>query len=212
MIQIRKFTFNPVQENTYVLYDKTGECILVDPGCYFQHEREQLEEFIKEQSLTVVKIITTHCHFDHIMGVEWARHNFKAPWVCHKEDQFLIDSFVESGDKYGIPVEPIDAPDSYVDESTTLSFGESEIKLLHIPGHSPGSLVLHSSEQKFVIVGDVLFQGSIGRTDLPKGNFEQLIEGIKTKLMQLPEDTISYCGHGAETTIGTEKQTNPFLT
>lgn len=212
MIQIRKFTFNPVQENTYLLYDETGECIIVDPGCYFQYEREQLDDFIVKNKLKPISILCTHCHFDHIMGVEWIRNNFKIPFLAHLEEQFLVDAYIETCDKYGIPAEPINAPDKYINEGDIIEFGNSKLHLIHVPGHTPGSLVIYNSEQSFIISGDVLFQGSIGRTDLPKGNFTQLVEGIKSKLMILPEETISYCGHGGETTIKSEKTNNHFLT
>ncbi len=212
MIQIKKFTFNPVQENTYVLYDETKECIIVDPGCYFQYEKEQLEDFISENNLKPTSIINTHCHFDHIMGVEWVRNNYKVPFFTHAEEQFLIDAYIETCDKYGISAEPVEAPDKYVNENDIIEFGNSKLKLINVPGHTPGSLVIHCPEQSFIISGDVLFQGSIGRTDFPKGDFNQLVEGIILKLLSLPEETISYCGHGAETTIKQEKTNNPFLT
>lgn len=211
MIQIKKFTFNPVQENTYVLYDETGECIIVDAGCYFQNEQVELADFIESKNLKPVKLVNTHCHFDHILGITYCRTKYKIPFYTHAEEAFLIDSAVSHGDLFGVPVEPIDGPDYYLDEGDKISFGNSELELFHVPGHSPGSLVIHHPGQKFILAGDVLFYGSIGRTDLPKGSYEQLITNIKTKLLVLPEDTIVYSGHGPETNISFEKRSNPFL-
>ncbi len=211
MIQIQKFTFNPIQENTYVLYDETGECIIVDAGCYFENEQKELESFLADKNLKPVKLVNTHCHFDHILGISYLRTKYKIPFLAHKEDSFLIERAETQGDAFGVPLEPVDDPDEYIQEGDKIQFGNSELELLHVPGHSPGSLVIHQSEQKFVLAGDVLFYGSIGRTDLPKGSYEQLISNIKTKLLVLPEDTIVYSGHGPETNIGFEKTSNPFL-
>ncbi|WP_372775436.1 MBL fold metallo-hydrolase [Mangrovibacterium sp.] len=211
MIQIKKFTFNPVQENTYVLYDETSECIIVDVGCYFDYEQKELADFIADKKLTPVKLVNTHCHFDHIFGVTYCRTNYKIPFLAHRDDLFLIENMVEHGDRFGIPTEAVDPPDEFIDENDRISFGNSELELIHVPGHAPGSLVLHHPEQKFMLAGDVLFYGSIGRTDLPKGNYEQLIGNIREKLLVLPEETVVYSGHGPETSIGFEKNSNPFL-
>lgn len=211
MIQIKKFTFNPVQENTYVLYDETGECIIVDAGCYFENELNELDSFISENNLKPVKLVNTHCHFDHILGITYCRTKYKIPFLAHEKDLFLIEGAVSHGDMFGVPVEPIDGPDEFVDEGDKIKFGNSELELINVPGHSPGSLVIHSPEQKFLLAGDVLFYGSIGRTDLPQGSYEQLIENIKGKLLVLPEDTIVYSGHGPETNVAFEKKSNPFL-
>lgn len=211
MIQIEKFTFNPIQENTFVLYDESKECIIVDAGCYFDNEKNELDTFIASKGLKPIMLVNTHCHFDHMLGVTHCRSKYNIPFLAHKADLFLIDRAVESGDMFGVPIEPIDAPDKFLEEGDQVKFGNSSIELIHVPGHAPGSLVLHSPEQNFIIAGDVLFYGSIGRTDLPQGNFEQLISNIKNKLFILPEETTVYCGHGPETSIGFEKQSNPFL-
>lgn len=211
MISIQKFTFNPVQENTYVLYDETGECIIVDAGCYFDYEQKELTEFIADKKLKPVKLVNTHCHFDHILGITYCRAMYNIPFVAHQEDLFLVENIVASGERFGIPTEPMDGPDEFIDENDTIEFGNSKLELIHVPGHAPGHLVLHCPEQKFVMAGDVLFYGSIGRTDLPKGNFEQLVGNIKEKLFLLPDDTVVYSGHGPETSIGFEKASNPFL-
>ncbi|MFV0376500.1 MAG: MBL fold metallo-hydrolase [Mangrovibacterium sp.] len=212
MIQLKKFTFNPVQENTYVLWDETGECILVDAGCYFDYEQEELTRFIEAKKLKPVKLVNTHCHFDHVFGVAFCRSNYNIPFLAHAGDLFLVEGLVASADRFGIPAEPLDAPDEFIDEGDVIEFGNSKLELIHVPGHSPGSLVLHSREQNFILAGDVLFYGSIGRTDLPRGSFEQLVGNIQSKLFALPADTVVYCGHGPETSIGFEQRSNPFLT
>ncbi|MEL7588359.1 MAG: MBL fold metallo-hydrolase [Prolixibacteraceae bacterium] len=211
MINIKKFTFNPLQENTYVLYDQTADCIIVDAGCYFDYEREELVHFIDGKGLNPVKLVNTHCHFDHILGISFCRTRYGIPFYAHEADRFLIERAVVQGEVFGVPLEQIDPPDEWISEGDHVSFGNSGLEVLHVPGHAPGSLVFYNREQKFLLAGDVLFQGSIGRTDLPGGNFEQLTGHIRSKLLVLPEDTVVYCGHGPETTIGEEKKYNPFL-
>ena len=211
MIQIKKFTFNPVQENTFLLYDETKECIIVDAGCYFENEKKELDDFISENGLKPVKLVNTHCHFDHLLGVTYCRSKYNIPFLAHKDDAFLVERAVESGDRFAVPLEPIDQPDGFLEEGQKIKFGDSFLEMIHVPGHAPGSIVFHQPEQKFIIAGDVLFYGSIGRTDLPMGSFEQLTSNIKNKLFILPDETAVYCGHGPETSIGFEKKNNPFL-
>ena len=194
MIKVHKFTFNPLQENTYVLYDETGECIIVDAGCYFNDEREELVRFIGDAGLRPVKLVNTHCHFDHILGITFCRTRYNIPFGAHRDDEFLIKHAVTQGEVFGVPLDPVDPPDEWISEGDPVNFGNSQLETIHVPGH-----------------GDVLFQGSIGRTDLPKGSYEQLIGNIQVKLFALPDDTIVYCGHGPETSIGEEKEHNPFL-
>jgi len=212
MIQIKKFTFNPVQENTFVLYDESGECVIIDAGCFFDYEREELDRFIAEKQLTPVRLINTHCHFDHIMGVTHCRIKYHLQFEIHPDEVSLVERAAEHGDMFGIPVEPIDVPDAFFQENDQITFGNSYLIVIAAPGHSPGGVVFYNPEQKILIAGDVLFYGSIGRTDLPGGSFEQLTHNIKTKLLTLPDETVVYCGHGPETTIGFEKKNNPFLT
>lgn len=211
MIQIKKFTFNPVQENTYVLYDESDECIIVDAGCYYDYERDELDKFITGNKLTPVKLVNTHCHFDHILGINHCRATYKIPFYAHPEDAFLIERIVESGERFGVPVEPVEPADHVLEEGVSVTFGNSSLDVIHVPGHAPGHVVLHHKDQQFLLAGDVLFYGSIGRTDLPKGNFEQLISNIKNKLFPLADETTVYSGHGPETSIGFEKKNNPFL-
>jgi len=212
MIQIKKFTFNPVQENTFVVYDETGECAIIDAGCYFENERKELDRFITEKQLKPVRLINTHCHFDHIMGITHCRTKYKLQFEIHSDEASLVEDAASHGDLFGIPVEAIDPPDAFFKEGDQITFGNSYLEVIESPGHSPGGVVFYNPEQKILIAGDVLFYGSIGRTDLPGGSFEQLTGNIKTKLLTLPEETVVYCGHGPETTIGFEKKNNPYLT
>ena len=210
-MQIKKFTFNPVQENTFVLYDETGECVIIDAGCYFENERKELDSFISNQQLKPVRLINTHCHFDHIMGVTHCRAKYHLQFETHQDEAALAEQATEQGDLFAIPMEPVDAPDVFFQEGDHLTFGNSYLQVIAAPGHSPGGVVFYNPEQKILIAGDVLFYGSIGRTDLPGGSFERLVGNIKTKLLTLPDETVVYCGHGPETTIGFEKKNNPFL-
>jgi glyoxylase-like metal-dependent hydrolase (beta-lactamase superfamily II) len=211
MIQIKKFTFNPVQENTYVLFDETSECIIVDAGCYFEDERLELDSFIAEKQLKPVRLINTHCHFDHIMGITHCRTKYKLNFETHPDEVQLVEQAISHGYMFNIPMEPVDAPDSFFVEGDRIHFGNSYLDVISAPGHSPGGVVFYNSDQHILFAGDVLFYGSIGRTDLPGGSFDRLVENIKTKLITLPDKTVVYSGHGPETTIGFEKKNNPFL-
>ncbi len=212
MIQIKKFTFNQVQENTFIVYDETGECAIIDAGCYFDNERQELDTFISQKQLKPVRLINTHCHFDHIMGITHCRTKYNLKFETHPDEAVLVEQASEHGDLFGIPMEQVDPPDAFFQEGDQITFGNSFLQVIAAPGHSPGGVVFYNPEQKMLIAGDVLFYGSVGRTDLPGGSFVRLIGNIKTKLLTLPEETMVYCGHGPETTIGFEKKNNPFLT
>lgn len=212
MIKIEKFVVNPLQENSFIIYDESGDCIFIDPGFYYEEEHDEIREFVKVKSLKPVKIINTHCHFDHIMGVEWLRKEFNIPFFAHPDDEFWIDRAVEQGEMFGFKMKPVNKVDGLISESERIQFGNSQLQAIHVPGHSPGHLVLFHQKSKQLIAGDVLFYGSIGRTDLPGGNYHALVSGLKNKVLTLPPDTKVYCGHGPETTIGFEKANNPFLT
>lgn len=212
MLKVEKFVVNPLQENTFVLSDETGECIFVDPGFYFDVEHQEIKNYISENNLKPAMIANTHCHFDHIMGVEFIRNEFNIPFYAHQDDAFWVEKAIEQGQMFGFEMEPVQAPDFLYKENGTVKFGNTELEIIHIPGHSPGHVVFYSVKEGIVIGGDVLFYGSIGRTDLPGGDYHTLISGIKSKLFRLPDDTRVFCGHGPETTIGFEKRSNPFLT
>jgi hydroxyacylglutathione hydrolase len=212
MIKVKNFVFSPFEENTYVLYDDTKECIIIDPGCYLRIEKQQLNDFIQENDLRPVKLISTHCHLDHVFGNEFVINTYKIPYFIHKEELPVLNAFEEVCRRYGIPVKiPSPPPTDFLKEGDKITFGKSELLVLETPGHSPASLSFFAEKEKFVIAGDVLFYDSIGRTDLPGGNLETLIESIVTKLFPLGDDIKVYNGHGISTTIGRERQHNPFL-
>ncbi len=213
MIQIQSLTFNPFAENTFVLFDETKECIIIDPGCYEPHEEETLATFISNNGLKPVKIVNTHCHIDHVLGVKFVAEKWDLGFEFHKLDMPVFESTKKVADMYSIPNVklPIE-PTGFVDEGDLVEFGQSKLELLFVPGHAPGHIAFLSREQKFVIGGDVLFYGSIGRTDLPGGDHATLISNIKSKLLPLGDDYTVYCGHGPETNIGFERENNPFLT
>lgn len=212
MVKVEKFRVNPLGENSLVLSDESGECIFIDPGFYYQEEHDEIRDYIRENKLTPVKIVNTHCHFDHIMGVDFVRNEYGIPFLAHPDDAFWVERAVEQGAMFGFDIEPVKAIDKFIQEGEIVRFGNTEMEVIHVPGHSPGHIVFYNHSESFLIAGDVLFYGSIGRTDLPGGNYQQLIDGIKTKLFALPGETKVYCGHGPETTIAFEKSSNPFLT
>jgi len=212
MTLVAKFTFNPFQENTYVLHDETKECIIIDPGCYTQAERDELKRFIDDNGLKPVRLINTHCHLDHVFGNKFVADTYQLPLEIHEGELPVLNSLQEVCMKYGIPLpEPSPPAGGFLKEGEVLEFGNSKLDILFTPGHSPASISFFSKESKFVIGGDVLFYGSIGRTDLPGGNFATLIESIKTQFFPLGDDVKVYSGHGPETSIGFEKENNPFL-
>jgi glyoxylase-like metal-dependent hydrolase (beta-lactamase superfamily II) len=211
MIKIEKFVVNPLGENSFIVSDETGECIFIDPGFYFSEEHDEIKAYVTENTLKPVKITNTHCHFDHIMGVEFVRKEYTVPLCAHRDDAFWIGNAVEQAKRFGFNMNPVQPINEFLVENETIKFGNTELVVIHVPGHSPGHVVFYNKEAEVLIAGDVLFYGSIGRTDLPGGNYEQLITNIKTKLFVLPDSTKVYCGHGPETTIGFEKRSNPFL-
>jgi len=212
MIKVEKFVVNPLQENSFVVSDETGECIFIDPGFYYDEEFDEIREYVASNHLRPVKITNTHCHFDHIMGVELIRNEFNIPFCAHPDDVFWVDKVVEQGQMFGFSLLPVRPADELLHENEPVRFGNTVLEIIHVPGHSPGHVVFYNAESEILIGGDVLFYGSIGRTDLPGGDYTTLISAIKNKLFPLPDQTKVYCGHGPETTLGFEKRTNPFLT
>ena len=210
---VKIFEFNPVSEHTYVLYDDTKECVIMDPGCYYPEEEKELTDFIEKNELQVKHIINTHLHFDHVFGVNFTSEKYKQPLQACKEDEILLLNYKNQLKMFGFPEDGKPAPQIgvYLKEGDQIHFGNQVLDILFVPGHSPGSIVFYSKEAKMLFVGDVLFQGSIGRTDLIGGNHTQLVSGITTKLLPLPDDTIVYPGHGPFTTIGAEKKNNRYL-
>ncbi|MDQ6609590.1 MAG: MBL fold metallo-hydrolase [Bacteroidota bacterium] len=211
MLTVQPFTFNPVQENTYVLYNEKGECCIIDPGCYFAQEEAALKGFIEQNKLKPILLLNTHCHLDHIFGNRFVHKTYNLLLHLHSLEKAVLDFGPASGQLWQLPFDNYDADLSYIEEGQSIRMGDDELHILFTPGHSPGSISFYSKENKFVISGDVLFQGSVGRTDLPGGDFKTLETSIKTKLYTLPADTIVYPGHGDSTTIGDEMKTNPFV-
>jgi len=211
MIKVEKFMVNPLGENSFVLSDETGEAIFIDPGFYYDEEQEEIKNYIASNDLKPVKIVNTHCHFDQIMGVEYLRKEYNIPFYAHKNDSFFVEMAVEQALRFGIEMKTVSAIDKYLEENEIIEFGNSKLEIIHVPGHAPGHVVFYSEKDKLLIAGDVIFYGSIGRTDLPGGNYDTLISNIKNKLFVLPDDTKVFSGHGPETTLGTEKTSNPFL-
>ncbi len=211
MITIKTFVFNAFQENTYLLYDETKECIIIDAGCYIENERNEISSFISDNNLTPKFLLNTHCHIDHILGNNFLAEKYNLKLRAHKDDSVLLANAVSYGSVYGFEIaEPVKI-ENEVDEQSEIKFGNSSLKPLYVPGHSPGSLAYYSAEDNFVIVGDVLFAGSIGRTDLPGGDYDTLINSINSKLLPLGDNVKVYTGHGPYTTIGAEIHSNPFL-
>jgi len=210
MLTIQVFVFNPFQENSYVLYDDTKEAVVIDPGCYEEEEKLELEEFIEEHRLKVTMLLNTHGHIDHVLGNSFIKERFKVKLYIHRRDEPVLKAVSAYSSNYGFHLYQEAAVDDYLDEGHTISFGNQQFKILFVPGHSPGHVAFYNEKEKVVIGGDVLFQNSIGRTDLPGGNFDTLIQSIHEKLFTLPDDVAVYPGHGPKTSIGYEKISNPF--
>lgn len=206
-------TFNPFEENTYLIYDDTNECVIFDPGCYHAAEKAELQAKIAGLGLKPVRLINTHCHIDHVFGNRFVADTYGLALEMHRGELPVLQAVSQVADMYGIPYpEPSPLPEKFIEEGDIIQFGNTELEAIFTPGHSPASLSFFCAEHNFLIAGDVLFQGSIGRTDLPGGNYNLLISNIKTKLFPLGDEVAVYPGHGPGTTIGYERKTNPFLT
>ncbi len=211
MIQIQSFVFSPFSENTYVLYDETKEAIIVDPGCYEPQEYQELNDFIKKNDLKPVGIYNTHAHIDHVLGVAKLKGTYKIPFALHRLDEPLLRAVKTYAPNYGFPTFDEPAVERWLEAGETVAFGDSNLKIIFVPGHAPGHVAFVNDAQKFVIGGDVLFRQSIGRTDLPGGDMGTLLASIRSQLFTLPDDYTVYAGHMQPTTIGFEKKHNPFL-
>lgn len=211
MIHIKTFVCNPYQENTYVLYDHTGACAIVDAGMYGQHEEEEVKNFITSNDLKPELLLNTHCHIDHVLGNKYVFDVYGLVSQFHEGELPLLVEVQHYAPQMGIRYDISPIPETFLDDTGSIAFGESELTWIFAPGHSPAHLCFYNEAQKFLIGGDVLFRNSIGRTDLPGGNHQQLLDSIRTRLYTLPEDTVVYPGHGPETNIGYEKRTNPFI-
>lgn len=211
MFQLQSFEFSPIQENTYLLYNEYNDCIIIDPGCYFEEEREMLANFIQTKNLKPVLLLNTHCHLDHVFGNKFVAEKYGLVPHIHPFEKKLLEYAPTSGLMYNMPFDNYTGELAYIDEGGILKVGEDELMAIFTPGHSPGSLSFYCKKQSFIISGDVLFQKSVGRTDLPGGDHATLIKSIQEKLMVLPDETIVYSGHGPSTNVVAERNGNPFL-
>lgn len=211
MLNIQIFQFNPFSENTYLVFNENKNGYLIDPGNWNERETETLQDFIKENEISIKNILLTHAHIDHVLGLQWAFDTYNVPIKMHEEEKEILDRNPISAKNYGFDFKPFNGEIEFLKEGDSIFIDEDELKILFVPGHSPGSVAFYNKVQNLVISGDALFQGSIGRTDLYRGNHSQLIESIKTQLFSLPEETLVYCGHGNTTNIGFEKNHNPFF-
>lgn len=203
-----KFTFNPFQENTYLLISDNKQCIVVDPGCYTQSEKEVLLGYIEKEGLIPVKLINTHCHIDHILGNKLISDKFNLPLTAHALEVPVLLNSPKWGMQYGILCEPSPEITQMIKSGDEIVFGNQKLRVLFVPGHSPGHIALVNDEERYVIGGDVLFKGSFGRVDLPGGDLKTLVNSIMLTLFNLPDDYLVYAGHMEATTIGAEKKSN----
>lgn len=209
-MDIAQFTFNAFAENTYILSD-SGECIVIDSGCSNAEERAILSDYIDAQGLKVVHLVNTHCHIDHVLGNQYVAEKYGVVLTSHAGEQQVLDMQPMVAGMYGLPFDGSPAISNFLDEGDTITVGSATLEVFFTPGHSPASISLYHAPSAVLIAGDVLFQGSIGRTDLPGGSFDVLADSIRTKLYTLPDETRVYPGHGPSTTIGVEKVSNPFV-
>ncbi len=210
-MEVKTFQFNPFQENTYIVFDETNECVIIDPGCNSTDEFKKLDEYILRNKLSPKYLLNTHAHIDHILGNKYIDEEYSLKPHFHIDDLFLYQNSIEIARMYGLKYSFLDAPYYFLEENQEIIFGNSVLKCLHAPGHSPGSICFYSEKDSVLISGDVLFRESIGRTDLPGGNHQQLLANISEKLLTLPDNTVVYPGHMGSTTIEYEKMHNPFF-
>ena len=208
---IKTFTLNPFQVNSYLVYDETKEAVLIDAGCYSVEEQNLVKDFIDSNQLELKRVINTHLHLDHQFGNKFIYETYKIEPEAGADDEFMINGFQNQALFYRLSVGEAQPLGRYITDGEEITFGNSTLVALHAPGHSPGSMMFYSEKDGALFAGDVLFQGSIGRTDLPNGDHATLIKSITEKILPLPDSTVVYCGHGPTTTIGEEKKSNPFL-
>tara|TARA_B110001454_G_scaffold214070_1_gene233294 strand:- start:100 stop:738 length:639 start_codon:yes stop_codon:yes gene_type:complete len=211
-MKIKRFVFNPFQENTFVLYDQSKGCVIIDPGCYEKAEEKELENFISENGLKPVALLNTHCHIDHILGNQFVAEKWGVELQMHKDDLLLLENAGQISKMYGLEnYSGSPYPKHFLKDGDTFSFGESKLDVIFTPGHAPGHICFYSEQHNFIISGDVIFQMSIGRTDLSFGDYDTLINSITKKIFPLPGQTQIHCGHGPSTVLNYEREHNPFL-
>lgn len=211
MIHLQQFAFNPFSENTYVVYNDEKDAFIIDPGNFDDQETKILTDFISQKNLKVKNILLTHAHIDHVLGLQQIYDRYQAPVLMHELDKEILDRNTMTAKQYGFFFQPFEGEIKFLKEAETLYLGKEAFDILHVPGHSPGHIAFHHEPEKILISGDILFEGSIGRTDLYKGNHEDLIRNIREKLFILDDETKVYNGHGNPTVIGFEKKHNPFF-
>ena len=211
MIQIKIFVFNPIQVNTYIIYDESHHAAVIDPACFDKEEENELYTFLMDNELEVVLAVNTHAHFDHILGNNFIFKKFGLKTLMHKAGLKFAEQAANQSRMFGFETEDIILPEKFLEQDEILKFGNSSLKVLYTPGHADGSVCFYSQEQGFMITGDLIFRESVGRTDLPTGNYQLLIQSIQNHILTLDEDTVLYPGHGPKTTIGHEKKYNPFI-
>jgi hydroxyacylglutathione hydrolase len=211
MLTVKRFIFNPIQENTYVVYNGKDACAIIDPGCYFPEEKHTLSSWLKKNDLHPNLLLNTHCHLDHVFGNKWVAEQFHLELQMGEKELWTFNFAPESGIRWSMPFENYSGNLIFLKDGDEILMGEDKLEVLFTPGHSIGHIVFYNRTQGFVIGGDVLFRMGIGRTDIPGGDSETLLVSISEKLFTLPNDVIVYPGHGEPTTIGYEKENNPFL-
>ena len=211
MLSVKKFTFNPLAAHTYVVYDETKSCAIIDPGCLEPHEQKLLSDFIQEQGLDIQHLINTHGHIDHIVGNAYIKRTYGVKLAIHRADLELMQLAGAHAPRYGIFGYEPTIPELFVVAGDVITIGNHQLEVMHVPGHSPGHIALYGAADQICLVGDVLFKNYIGRTDLPGGNYAVLLRSIHEQLFKLDDQVTVYPGHGANTTIGTEKRNNPFV-
>lgn len=210
-MRIAQFTFNPFSENTYVLYDETLECVIIDPGMTDEDEDGILFDFIRDENLKPMKVLNTHCHIDHILGNASTCNKYGIELYAHRLELAVIERAGAASLMWGVPYRETPAPHHFIDEGDQIRFGNTTLDILFTPGHAPGHVVFIEHQEQVVIGGDVLFRGSVGRVDLPGCNAGDLVNAIQQKLYKLQDNYVVYPGHGPETTIGEEKENNMFV-
>ena len=211
MLYLKSFCFNPFSQNTYVLYDEQGEAFVIDPGNSSSMEHKVLDAFIAEKQLRLSRLLLTHAHIDHVMGNLHVFEKYGLLPEVHQDDLFFIQSMMQTAGMYGLNCEPSPLPKAFIQDGDRIQLGKYRLDCLHTPGHSPGSISFYNEQNNLLISGDVLFRGSIGRTDLPMGHHETLLNSVREKLFVLPDEVKVFSGHGPSTTIGFEKENNPFF-
>jgi hydroxyacylglutathione hydrolase len=211
VLTLHSFCFSPIQENTYLLFNEQKQCIIIDPGCYFPEEKETLKDFIAAKGLEPVYLLNTHCHLDHVFGNKFIAETFGLTLHLHPLEKEVLAFAPASGLMWNMPFDNYQGDFIWLEDGQKITLGTDELEILFTPGHSPGSISFYVAKQSFIISGDVLFEGSIGRTDLPGGNHAILLQSIREKILSLPDATIVYSGHGAPTTVEQERKHNPFL-